>query len=96
MPPIFYEVLAIYISIISLVSIIITIYDKRAATRRPDKRVPEARLILFSLLGGSLCMYITMQAIRHKTKHAKFMIGIPLIMILQLFGVFGIYYLNVL
>ncbi len=28
-------------------------------------------------------MYITMKKIRHKTKHKKFMIGIPVIMILQ-------------
>ena len=35
-------------------------------------------------LGGSVAMYITMQTIRHKTQHPKFMIGIPAIMILQL------------
>jgi uncharacterized membrane protein YsdA (DUF1294 family) len=34
-------------------------------------------------LGGSVAMFITMQIIRHKTKHVKFMLGIPVIMVLQ-------------
>ena len=46
-------------------------------------RVPEAALLLLSALGGSLAMYITMLLIRHKTKHIKFMLGIPIIMVFQ-------------
>ena len=46
-------------------------------------RVPEALLLLLSALGGSLAMYITMLLIRHKTKHIKFMLGIPIIMVFQ-------------
>jgi uncharacterized membrane protein YsdA (DUF1294 family) len=40
-------------------------------------------LLLVSLFGGSATMLLTMLAIRHKTKHAKFMIGIPVILTLQ-------------
>lgn len=40
--------------------------------------------MLLSALGGSLAMYVTMKKIRHKTKHKKFMIGIPVIMIIQI------------
>jgi uncharacterized membrane protein YsdA (DUF1294 family) len=39
--------------------------------------------LLLSLLGGSVAMFATMLMIRHKTKHLKFMLGIPAIMILQ-------------
>lgn len=81
----------IYFLIISLLSVIFTIYDKRASVKRPDRRVPEAKLFLLSLLGGSLSMYITMQSIRHKTKHRKFMIGLPLIMIFQIAAVYFIF-----
>ena len=42
-----------------------------------------AALLLLSALGGSLAMYITMLLIRHKTKHIKFMLGIPIIMVFQ-------------
>lgn len=71
-----------YFIIVSLVSIILTIYDKKIAGTG-KRRVPEATLLIWSAIGGSVAMYITMQLIRHKTKHKKFMIGIPLIIILQ-------------
>ena len=72
----------IYLAVISLISIIVTIYDKKIAGTG-KRRVPEATLLMWSALGGSVAMYITMHIIRHKTQHKKFMIGIPLIMILQ-------------
>ena len=72
----------IYVAVISLISIIVTIYDKKIAGT-VKRRVPEATLLMWSALGGSVAMYITMHIIRHKTQHKKFMIGIPLIMILQ-------------
>ena len=70
----------IYLAVISLISIIVTIYDKKIAGTG-KRRVPEATLLMWSALGGSVAMYITMHIIRHKTQHKKFMIGIPLIMI---------------
>ena len=84
------KVIIIYFIAISLFSVIFTVYDKKAAVKRPDRRVPEAKLLLLSLLGGSFAMYITMQSIRHKTCHIKFMLGIPLIMILQIAAVYFI------
>lgn len=63
---------------------IFTVYDKIAAKRLPRHRVPEATLLLLSILGGSLPMYITMQIIHHKTQHKKFMIGIPIILAIQI------------
>ena len=72
----------IYFVVISLVSVIITVYDKKAA-KIGKRRIRESTLLLLSALGGSLAMYITMKKIRHKTKYKKFMIGIPVIMILQ-------------
>lgn len=73
----------IYLAVISLVSVIITVHDKSAAKKK-HRRVPEKTLLLLSLLGGSVAMYLTMQMIRHKTRHAKFMLGIPAIIVLQL------------
>ena len=72
--------IVILICVMSLISIYITIYDK-AMAKKGRRRIPEATLLLFSALGGSLAMYITMQLIRHKTKHIKFMLGIPIIMV---------------
>ncbi len=72
-----------YIALISLVSICVCIYDKWAAKHKTESRIRERTLLLLSALGGSLAMYLTMQMIRHKTRHAKFMIGIPVIILLQ-------------
>ena len=73
-----------YLAAISLVAIIVCIYDKWAAKHATKHRTPEATLLLLSALGGSVAMLLTMLLIRHKTKHAKFMVGIPLILVLQL------------
>ncbi len=78
-----WKILLIYLAIISVVSIVVCIYDKIAAKHNPKHRTREATLLLLSALGGSIAMYATMQIIRHKTKHVKFMLGIPLIIIAQ-------------
>lgn len=87
-------ILAAYLAIISIISIIVCIYDKIISKKnRVELRIPEAVLLLLSALGGSVAMFITMLLIRHKTKHVKFMLGIPVIMILQAAVAFGIYFL---
>lgn len=73
----------IYLLCISLVSIIVCIYDKFASKHATKHRTREATLLLLSALGGSVAMFLTMQLIRHKTKHVKFMLGIPLIIVAQ-------------
>lgn len=79
-----------YIAIISLISIIITVKDKIQAIRG-GRRTPEKKLLTLSALGGSVAMLLTMLIIRHKTRHKKFMIGIPLIIILQAVALFYLY-----
>lgn len=74
---------AAYLALISLISVIVTVYDKWAAKRRPSGRIRESSLIALSVVGGSAAMLLTMLLIRHKTRHPKFMIGIPLILIIQ-------------
>ena len=69
-------ILVYYISI-SIPSVIITVYDKIAV------RIPERTLMTFAALGGAAAMYVTMKAIRHKTLHKKFMIGLPVFIILH-------------
>ena len=80
-----------YIAVISLVSVIVCIYDKKISKKnKVELRVPERNLLIFSALGGSVAMFVTMLLIRHKTKHVKFMLGIPIIIILQAAAIFGI------
>lgn len=75
--PFFSKLVIIYLIAVSLVAVLITAADKLAA-KKGAWRVPEATLMLIGLFGGALPMYVTMKTIRHKTKHKKFMIGLPL------------------
>ncbi len=81
-------ILGVHLVIINLFAVYQTVRDKALSNVPKDSpnywRVPEAQLMLISALGGSVGMFLTMQTIRHKTQHPKFMIGIPLIMIFQL------------
>ena len=80
--PLFSKLLMIYFAVISLVAVVMTIADK-AKAKRDAWRIPEATLMTVGLFGGALAMYITMKTIRHKTKHKKFMIGLPLEIVLH-------------
>ena len=85
-----YKTLAIYLCTISLVSVIVCCYDKIAAKHNPKHRTRESTLFWLSILGGSIAMLITMHLIRHKTRHKRFMIGIPVIIVLQLVAALAI------
>ncbi len=81
----------IYIIIINIAAFVISGFDKNAA-RKNMWRVPEMTLFLISAAGGSIGMYVSMRVFRHKTKHLRFMIGIPLIFILQLVLLYMVFF----
>lgn len=80
----------IYLAVISAVSVIVTAADKVNAIRH-RRRVRERTLLILAALGGSVAMLITMLLIRHKTRHLKFMLGIPLIIAAQAAAVFAVW-----
>lgn len=85
------KILCYYLVAISFLAVILTLYDKRAA-RKGRWRISENALLCVAAFGGSAAMLLTMLLIRHKTKHVKFMAGLPLILILQvLFAAFVAY-----
>ncbi len=73
----------IYYAIISVVGVYLTISDKHRAIKGVW-RISENTLMLCGFLGAALPMYITMKKVCHKTKHAKFMIGLPAEIILHI------------
>lgn len=72
----------IYLAAVSIIAVITTVSDKSRA-KKHKRRIAEKTLFGTAVLGGSAAMYLTMLAIRHKTKHKRFMIGLPLIIIVQ-------------
>ena len=83
----------IYFAVISLLAVILTMRDKSAAKKR-QWRTRESTLLIVAALGGSAAMLLTMLAIRHKTKHAKFMVGIPVIIAVQIVAVVAFLWLR--
>lgn len=73
----------IYFALINLLAFIMFWVDKRAA-QNGQWRISEKALIIVSMLGGSVGSLISMKTFRHKTKKMKFVLGIPIILILQI------------
>lgn len=67
----------LYFAIINLIAGILSVVDKKRAIKG-KYRIPESALMLTGLFGGALAEYFVMKKIHHKTKHSKFMIGLPL------------------
>lgn len=82
---------AVYLCAVSLLSVIVTAWDKRVSKIPGRRRVPEKTLMILAAAGGSVAMLFTMLLIRHKTKHPKFMVGIPAIIIAQYGIIFLVY-----
>ena len=76
-------VLAGYLLVISVLSAGVTIYDKIAAKKLPRRRVPEKTLLTLGFAGGAAAMWTVMLLIRHKTRHKKFMITLPVFAVLH-------------
>jgi uncharacterized membrane protein YsdA (DUF1294 family) len=77
------KVAFMYLLVINLIGFLIMLIDKQRAIHK-EWRVPEKNLIGISILGGSIGMLIGMSSFRHKTKHKKFTIGIPFILLMQI------------
>ena len=88
----FYFLIA-YMALVSIVSVITTVYDKISA-RNKGRRISEATLLMLGAFGGAFAMMITMQIIRHKTRKPKFTVTLPILAALHficLFGIDGLY-----
>ena len=72
-----------YLILINAAAFLLMLLDKQKA-RKKKWRIPEKVLIGFAIIGGSLGTLAGMYTFRHKTKHPKFTIGIPVILALQI------------
>lgn len=72
-----------YLLLINAAAFMLMLADKRKAIKN-RWRIPERTLILSAALGGSIGALLGMYTFRHKTKHLKFTLGIPAILIAQI------------
>lgn len=84
------KVFGIYMLAINFITWIAYGVDKYKA-KHDHWRIPERTLIGMAALGGFIGAFVGMQMFRHKTKHLKFVIGIPVIAILWILTTIIIY-----
>lgn len=77
------NIIIAYFVCINVLGVIVNCIDKSRA-KRNKWRIKETTLWIIGILGGAFGSYITMKAIRHKTKHKSFMIGMPILIILNI------------
>lgn len=76
------SIFEIYLIVINLVTFLVYGIDKLKA-KRGKWRIPESMLLTLAVVGGSIGALLGMLAFRHKTKHKKFTIVVPLILAVQ-------------
>ena len=75
--------IALYLFFMNIVTFLMYGLDKQKA-KRDRWRIPEATLLLWAALGGSIGAAAGMLVFHHKTKKSKFYLGIPAILLLQI------------
>ena len=77
-----HQILTAYLVLVNAAALALMLVDKQKA-RRGAWRIPEVTLMGVALIGGSLGTIAGMYLFRHKTRHLKFMLGLPLILAVQ-------------
>lgn len=75
-----------YLIGINIITFIVYGVDKYKA-KRQKWRIRENVLMGLAAIGGFAGAFIGMQTFRHKTKHMKFVVGVPLIAVLWIIGI---------
>ena len=85
------KILLIAAGVMSLILFIVMGADKSAA-KHGKRRVPEKTLFLLAALMGASGGILGMLAFRHKTKHTSFVVGFPLLLLLNAAVIFACWY----
>ncbi len=85
--------IVIYVIVINLIGFFIMWLDKRKA-KKGSWRIPEKTLFIIIALGGGIGAIAGMYTFRHKTQKIAFVIGFPLITILEILLVIYFVYMK--
>lgn len=77
------KILEVYLIIINIFTFLLYGVDKWKA-KRNAWRISEKTLLLMTFAGGSFGAFFGMFFFRHKTKHLKFLILVPLFFIIHI------------
>ena len=79
-----------YFFAINLLGFFLMFYDKKLAQKH-EYRISEKTLFIVSILLGGIGIFSGMYKFRHKTKHLKFTIGIPVTIVLNAISIYYIF-----
>ena len=77
------QALKLYLVTINAIAFLLMLVDKYKA-KKNLWRIPEATLMGVAAIGGSFGDMVGMYTVRHKTRHKKFTVGIPALLIIQI------------
>jgi uncharacterized membrane protein YsdA (DUF1294 family) len=77
------DIIVFYLIIVNALSFLLMLVDKYEAQNKLW-RIPEAVLMAVAGIGGSFGCYLGMKVCRHKTRHKKFSIGVPIMMAIHI------------
>lgn len=72
-----------YIVGVNVAGFILMYIDKQKAIKQ-KYRIPERTFWLLAILGSSIGNYLGMMTFRHKTKHRSFVIGMPILIVVNI------------
>ena len=72
-----------YLLLINAAGFVLMRVDKQKAIKN-KWRIPESTLLTVAALGGSFGICAGMYAFRHKTRHTKFSVGVPILLSIQI------------
>ena len=73
-----YKALLFYFVFINLLGFVLYGIDKAKSKHKGSSRIPERTLLWVARLGGGVGCWLGMMLFRHKTKHARFRLLVPL------------------
>ncbi len=79
----------IYLLCVNLISFLTMFIDKQKA-KKGSWRIKESTLLILALIGGSIGGIAGMYIFHHKTKKARFYIGMPAMLVLQIMLVIAV------
>lgn len=77
------RLILLYLLIVNAIAFTLMLADKRMAQKNLW-RISEATLLMSAAIGGSIGSLAGMYTCRHKTKHLKFTLGVPAILMAQI------------
>jgi uncharacterized membrane protein YsdA (DUF1294 family) len=83
--------LILYAVSLNMLGILLMKADKSRA-RKGKWRIRESSFFMLALFGGAAGCLVGMYMFRHKTKHVKFIVGMPLLLLFHLFLLTGWFY----